>query len=286
MKMAIQIQPFFDDSSQTFSYVVCERKTSTCIVIDPVLDFDLPTGIVKYTGADKIADFIREQSLDLKYILETHVHADHLSSAQYLKTQLGGLIGIGSKVNAVQKQFGPTFNKSEAFKTDGSQFDLLLDEGQTLECGSMQIRVLHTPGHTPACVTFVIDEHAFVGDTLFMPDYGTARTDFPGGDAATLFDSIGKILSLPDSTQLYMCHDYLPPGRSDFQYKTTVEEQKRSNIHLCSANRHEFVSSRNQRDKTLKAPLLLLPAIQVNIEAGELPEPEKNDVRYLKIPLR
>ncbi|MBL6690509.1 MAG: MBL fold metallo-hydrolase [Pseudomonadales bacterium] len=282
----MNIQSFFDKDTFTFSYVVTDTETRACAVIDPVLDIDMASGKVSTTSADALIDYIRAEKLSLEWILETHVHADHLTASQYLKRELGGQVGIGSKVGVVQETFGPMFNVEPEFATDGSQFDRLFDNNDSFKVGSLEFQVLHTPGHTPACAVYVTEGAAFVGDTLFMPDYGTARTDFPGGDAATLYDSIQKILSLPAETVLYMCHDYLTEARTEYVCETTVAEELNSNIHLAGHSKAEFVKAREARDAKLAAPRLLLPSIQVNMRAGALPPAEDNEMRYLKIPLR
>ena len=281
-----EVQPFFDDATNTWSYVLVDIASGQCAIIDPVLDFDPASGRLSTESALEIIDFIESRNLQVVYLLETHVHADHLSASHFLKTRTGGEMLIGDQVGRVQQTFGPMFNAGPAFATDGRQFDRLLPDGTQFHLGELDISVMHTPGHTPACVTYVVDGKAFVGDTLFMPDYGTARTDFPGGDAGTLFDSIQRILSLPDDTELFMCHDYLPPGRGEYRYRTTVAEERRNNVHLANTDREAFIKARRLKDKALAAPRLLLPSIQVNMRAGELPPAEDNEMRYLKIPLR
>ncbi len=283
--MQSEIHPFFHPATYTYSYVVIDTETNHCAVIDAVLDYDPATGKVSTPSADQLLVFIRSRELTVDYLLETHVHADHLTASHYLQRQIGGRIGIGSSVDRVQQTFGPMFNAGPDFATDGSQFDELFDDGATFNVGELEFRVIHTPGHTPACITYVVDGSAFVGDTLFMPDYGTARTDFPGGDAGTLYDSIQKILALPAETVLYMCHDYLPAGRTDYENESTVAAE-RDNVHLKNADREAFVKARQARDQTLAAPRLLLPSIQVNMRAGDLPPAEDNEVRYIRIPLR
>ncbi len=282
----MNVQSFFDPDTYTFSYLVMDPDTRVCAVIDPVLDIDMASGKVSTASADKLIEAIESQNLTLEWILETHVHADHLTASQYLKRRLGGSVGIGSKVNIVQETFGPLFNAESGFSADGSQFDVLFEDNNVFNVGSLAFRVMHTPGHTPACAVYVTEGAAFVGDTLFMPDYGTARTDFPGGDAATLYDSIQKILALPEETVLYMCHDYLPEGRADYVCQTTVKEEAAGNVHLSGHSKSEFVAAREARDAVLAAPRLLLPLIQVNMRAGTLPPPEDNEMRYLKIPLK
>lgn len=281
----MKIEPFFDSNSNTYSYVVADMKAGACAVVDPVLDFDVVSGKVSTTSADQLIAHIQTHKLSLGWILETHVHADHLSACQYVKQRLGGLVGIGDQVGVIQKTFGPMFNVEPGFAIDGSQFDHLFADNEVFNVGAIEFKVMRTPGHTPACVSFLTDGAAFVGDTLFMPDYGTARTDFPGGDAAALFDSIQKILALPDDTVLYMCHDYLAPNRTEYACQTTVKEEK-ANVHLVNATRDEFIKARSEKDAQLAAPRLLLPSIQVNMRAGCLPPAEDNEMRYLKIPVK
>ncbi|MCB1647260.1 MAG: MBL fold metallo-hydrolase [Pseudomonadales bacterium] len=283
--MTAEITPFFDPATFTWSYVVADPATRACAIIDSVLDFDPASGKLSSTSAERLMQFIKDQGLTVDWLLETHVHADHLTASHYLQEKLGGRIGIGNQVGQVQSAFGPVFNAGADFRTDGSQFDSLFADGEEFSVGELQFRVMHTPGHTPACATYLVDGNAFVGDTLFMPDYGTARTDFPGGDAGILYDSIQKILSLPDDTVLYMCHDYLTGDRKDYLCKTSVAEEKH-NIHLHGNDKAAFVHQRQCKDKGLAAPRLLLPSIQVNMRAGELPAAENNDKRYLRIPLR
>ena len=279
------IQAFFDDATFTVSYVVSDPDSGRAAVIDPVLDFDVTSGRTATNSADQLADWIRSHDLKLDWILETHVHADHLSAAPYLREQLGGRTAIGQQVTSVQDTVKTVFNL-QGLATDGSQFDRLFADGDQFQVGELDGRVIATPGHTPACLCYVIGDSAFVGDTLFMPDFGTARTDFPGGDAGQLYDSIQSILSLPDSTRLFMCHDYKAPGRDTYAWETTVAEQRANNIHIGKQmSREDFVRMREQRDAELGMPKLLLPSVQVNVRAGQLPDPEDNDVRYLKIPL-
>jgi len=282
----LQIEHFFDEDSSTFSYLVLDRETLQCALIDSVLGYDPKSGRTSRAGADRIIERVRALDASVQWILETHVHADHLSAAPYLKSQLGGRTAIGAHIRTVQDVFGKLFNVEAGFARDGRQFDQLLQDGEHFMLGSLSCRALHIPGHTPACMTYVVEEvAAFVGDTLFMPDYGTARCDFPGGDARTLFRSIGRVLSLPPETVLYMCHDYRPGGR-DLQWRTTVAEQRRHNIHVHQGiSEDEFVATRETRDATLAMPVLLLPSVQVNMRAGELPPAEANGVHYLKIPI-
>lgn len=280
------VKHFFDEPTNTFSYVVQDPDSSACAIIDSVLDFDYAAGRTDVRSADNIIAFVREHQLDVAWILETHVHADHLSAAPYLHEQLGGKTGIGAKIVKVQEIFGKAFNAGTEFARDGSQFDTLFEEGDTFTIGQLQGRVLHTPGHTPACLTYVVGDAAFVGDTLFMPDYGTARCDFPGGDARTLYRSIQKVLALPDQTRLFLCHDYKAPGRDTFQHETSVAEQRSKNVHVHEGiSEEEFVKMRTERDATLGMPRLIIPSVQVNMRAGALPPAEENGMVYLKVPI-
>lgn len=280
------VTAFFDEATFTVSYVVQEPEGKHCAIIDSVLDFDPKSGRTSKESADKVIAFVREHGLTVDWILETHAHADHLTAAPYLKSALGGRVGIGAHITDVQTTFKTVFNANGEFATDGSQFDRLFQDGDSFRIGAMTATVLHTPGHTPACITYLIGDAAFVGDTLFMPDFGTARCDFPGGDAATLYRSIRKILSLPPETRLFMCHDYKAPGRDRYAWETTVAEELASNIHVREGiSEAEFVAMRSERDKTLDMPVLILPSVQVNMRAGDLPPPEDNGVRYLKLPV-
>jgi len=280
------VTAFFDEPTFTVSYVVADPDTKACAVVDSVLDYDPASGRTNTGSADEIVAFIRDRGLTLEWILETHVHADHMSAAPYLQKTLGGKIAIGAEIRTVQTVFGKIFNEGTEFQRDGSQFDKLLVDGDTLRIGSMEARAMHTPGHTPACMTYVVGDAAFVGDTMFMPDYGTARADFPGGDARTLFRSIKKVLSLPPETRLFMCHDYKAPGRDEYRWETSVAEERAHNIHVHDGiSEDEFVAMREARDATLDMPRLILPSIQINMRAGQLPEPEDNGLRYIKIPL-
>jgi glyoxylase-like metal-dependent hydrolase (beta-lactamase superfamily II) len=279
------VTAFFDEATFTVSYVVADSDTGRAAIVDPVLDFDAASGRTSTRSADQLIAFVGENNLGVDWILETHVHADHLTAAPYLREHLGGQVGIGKHVTAVQETFKGVFNIAD-LATDGSQFDLLFDNGDAFDVGNFAGKVIATPGHTPACVTYIIGDAAFVGDTLFMPDFGTARTDFPGGNAAKLYDSIQRILSLPEDTKLYMCHDYKAPGRDEYAWETSVRAQRDNNIHINDAvSRDEFIAMREGRDAQLGMPKLILPSIQVNVRAGELPTPEDNDIRYLKIPL-
>lgn len=280
------VQAFFDEHTSTFTYVVHDADSSACAIIDSVLDYDAASGRTSTASADKIIAWVRAQGLSVQWILETHAHADHLSAAAYLKEQLGGQIAIGAQIRRVQQVFKSIFNLEKEFLPNGSQFDRLLNDGEHFQIGNLRATALHVPGHTPADMAYRIENIGiFVGDTLFLPDVGTARCDFPGGDAPRLYESIQEILGLDENTVLYMCHDYPPPGRAP-QCSTTVGAQRNANIHVhdgISAN--EFVAMRTRRDQTLGMPTLILPAIQVNIRAGYFPEPEANGVRYLKIPV-
>ena len=282
----IEITAFFHENTNTISYLVVDEATSCCAVIDPVLDYDSASGRTSTVSADKIISYIVKNGYKIEWILETHAHADHLSSAYYLQGILGGSIGIGEHICRVQKTFKSLFNLENEFKTDGSQFDHLFTHEQIIKLGHVDITVLHTPGHTPACVSYLIEDNVFVGDTLFMPDYGTPRTDFPLGSATLLYHSIQRILSLPSSTKMFVGHDYKAPYRDVFAWETSVLEQQRNNVHVkAGVSVNEFVDMRNARDATLSVPRLLLPAIQVNIRAGAMPPNESNGHVYLKIPL-
>ncbi len=277
---------FFDEPTNTFSYVVQDPESRACAILDSVLDFDYAAGRTDTRSADEIIAFVRDNGLEVAWILETHVHADHLSAAPYLHEQLGGKTGIGANITVVQDVFGKAFNAGTEFARDGSQFDRLFEEGDTFAIGNLEGRVLHTPGHTPACLTYVIGDAAFVGDTLFMPDYGTARCDFPGGDARTLYRSIQKVLALPGETRLFLCHDYKAPGRDEYQHETSVAEQRAANVHVHEGISEEaFVKMRTERDATLGMPRLILPSVQVNMRAGEMPPVEDNGQVYLKVPI-
>lgn len=281
-----QIQAFFEVETFTYSYLVSDPQSKSCAIIDSVLDFDPASGNTSTKSADLMIAAIKEQNLQLEWILETHVHADHLSAAPYLKAQVGGKIGIGAKITQVQEVFAEVFNTGSSFAKDGSQFDQLFNDGDKFQLGQFQIQVMHTPGHTPACITYLIADAAFVGDTLFMPDYGTARCDFPGGDAATLYQSIQKIFSLPAETRLFMCHDYLAPGRDNYLNETTVAEQQQENVHVgAGRSEADFVALRTKRDASLEMPRLILPSVQVNMRAGQFPPADDNGVSYLKLPL-
>ena len=280
------VTAFFDEATNTVSYVVADPDTRACAIVDSVLDYDAASGRTSKASAGKIIDYIREHDLKLEWIFETHVHADHLSAAPYLQAELGGKIAIGAQITDVQDTFGKVFNAGTDFERDGSQFDRLLEDGDVLKLGALEGVAMHTPGHTPACMTLLIGDAAFVGDTLFMPDFGTARTDFPGGDARTLYRSIKKVLTLPDETRLFMCHDYKAPGRDEYRWETSVSEQRGKNIHIQDGiSEDEFVTMREARDAGLGMPKLILPSVQVNMRAGKMPIAEENGTHYLKIPI-
>lgn len=286
MSQSPEIKAFFDADTYTVSYVVSDPETRRAAIIDSVLDFDSASGRTSTRSADQIIEHVRARQLTVDWILETHVHADHLSAAPYLQKQLGGTIGIGNHVTHVQAVFGDLFDAEPEFARDGSQFGHLFEDGESFAIGNLQADAIWTPGHTPACMVYHIADTAFVGDTLFMPDFGTARCDFPGGDAATLYHSVQKIYALPDETRLFMCHDYKAPGRDHFAWETTVGAQKAGNIHLNAATSEaDFVKMRTERDASLDMPRLILPSVQINMRAGHLPPPAPNGVRYLKLPL-
>jgi len=280
------VKGFFDKETNTVTYVVTNPPGKTCAIIDPVLDFDPASGRTTTGSADQLLEFINSKDLEVAWILETHAHADHLSAVAYLKSKTGGRTGTGRLITGVQATFKKIFNLGDEFAANGEQFDRLFDEGDLLDLGGMEIRIMHTPGHTPACVTYIAGDAAFIGDTLFMPDYGTARTDFPGGDAAALYRSIQRILALPARTRLFTCHDYKAPGRDEFLWETTVEQQRTSNIHIHEGvSEQAFVEFRTQRDSQLGMPKLIIPSIQVNIRAGQMPPAEDNGAVFLKIPV-
>ena len=284
MDVQPEVKAFFDSASNTISYVVRDPASSSCAVVDSVMDIDYAAGRITYEHADEIIAYIRDQGLELEWIIETHVHADHLSAAPYIQQKLGGKIGTGSQIMVVQETFGKIFNEGTEFQRDGSQFDTLFEEGDTYQIGTMQAYTIATPGHTPACMVHVIGNAAFVGDTLFMPDGGSARADFPGGDAGELYDSIQKVLALPDDMRLFMCHDYGPNGR-DIEWETTVGDEKLHNIHVGGGKtREEFVKMRTERDKQLKMPTLIIPSLQVNMRAGEVPKDDQGSP-MLKVPV-
>jgi glyoxylase-like metal-dependent hydrolase (beta-lactamase superfamily II) len=279
------VRAFFDPATWTLTYIVKDPNSSYCAIVDSVLDYEAASGRTKTKSADQVIAMVESENLTVEWILETHVHADHLSAAPYLHNKLGGKIGIGAHITDVQNIFGNLFNAESEFRRDGSQFDHLFTDGDTFAIGGLTATAMHTPGHTPACMTYHIGDALFVGDTMFMPDFGTARCDFPGGDARVLYQSIQRLLALPPETRMFMCHDYMPNGR-EMQYETTVGEQKASNLHVHDGvSEDEFVAMRSAKDKTLSMPTLILPSVQVNMRAGELPPAEDNGVRYLKIPL-
>ena len=279
------VRAFFDPATWTLTYIVKDPSSSSCAIVDSVLDYEAASGRTKTKSADQVIAMVESENLTVEWILETHVHADHLSAAPYLHNKLGGKIGIGAHITDVQNIFGNLFNAEPEFRRDGSQFDHLFTDGDTFAIGGLTATAMHTPGHTPACMTYHIGDALFVGDTMFMPDFGTARCDFPGGDARVLYQSIQRLLALPPETRMLMCHDYMPNGR-EMQYETTVGEQKASNLHVHDGvSEDEFVAMRSAKDKTLSMPTLILPSVQVNMRAGELPPAEDNGVRYLKIPL-
>lgn len=284
MDLVPEVQALFDDATNTISYIVKDPSSNSCAIIDSVMDIDYAAGRITYEHADALIDIIQKGDLKLEWIIETHVHADHLSAAPYIQEKLGGKIGIGSKILIIQNTFGKVFNEGSEFQRDGSQFDALFEDGDTYMIGNMQAFAMFTPGHTPACMVHVFGDAAFVGDTLFMPDGGSARADFPGGDAATLYDSIQKVLALPDETRLFMCHDYAPNGR-DIAWQSTVAEEKCNNIHVGSnKSKEEFVKFRSERDAQLGMPRLIIPSLQVNMRAGEIPT-DKDGNPVLKVPI-
>lgn len=284
--MKPEVTAFFDEATNTVSFVVKDPNSNKIAIVDSVLDFNFASGHTDTKSADQIIAYVKENDLDVEWILESHVHADHLSAAPYIQNEVGGKIGIGDRITVVQDTFGKIFNEGTEFERDGSQFDKLFQEGDTLEIGSLKGEVLHTPGHTPACLTYVIGDAAFVGDTLFMPDFGTARCDFPGGSAETLYNSIQKILSLPDETRIFVGHDYKAPGRDTYAWETSVAEQKAYNIHVGEGkDAIDFIRMRTERDAQLDMPRLIIPSIQVNMRAGQMPKEDDNGTAYLKVPL-
>ncbi|WP_189621305.1 MBL fold metallo-hydrolase [Novosphingobium colocasiae] len=281
-----QIKAFFDEPTFTVTYVVHDPETRRAAIIDSVLDYDPASGRTSFCSADAVLAYIGDKELTIDWHLETHAHADHMSAAPYLQQRLGGQIAIGEHIVTVQQTFGKLFNAGTEFARDGSDFDRLWQDGDRFRIGNLDVTVLHVPGHTPACIAYVIGDAVFVGDTMFMPDYGTARADFPGGDAGTLFRSARRLLSLPATTRLFMCHDYLPEGRTEYVWETTVEAERKANVHIHDGvTEEDFVAMREARDKTLAMPRLILPSVQVNMRAGHLPPAEDNGVTYLKIPV-
>lgn len=284
--MSPEVTGFFDENTNTVSYVVKDPQGSACAIIDSVLDFDYASGRTDTASADRIIAFVKENELKVQWLIETHVHADHLSAAPYLQDALGGKLGIGENICTIQETFGKIFNEGTEFQRDGSQFDKLFQEGDSFQIGQLRADILHTPGHTPACLTYVIGDAAFVGDTLFMPDFGTARCDFPGGSSEVLYASIQKILSLPDDTRIFVGHDYKAPGRDDFAWETTVKEQKTQNVHVGAGHdERDFVKMRDTRDANLPMPKLIIPSLQVNMRAGEMPPADEDGNVYLKVPV-
>ncbi|UZD91681.1 MBL fold metallo-hydrolase [Cognatishimia activa] len=284
--MKPDVTGFFDTDTNTVSYVVVDPDGSSCAIVDSVLDFDFASGHTNTKSADDVIEFVRSRELKVEWLLETHVHADHLSAAPYIQQKVGGKIGIGDRITVVQDTFGKIFNEGTEFQRDGSQFDQLFQEGDVFMIGQMRCDVMHTPGHTPACLTYVIGDAAFVGDTLFMPDFGTARCDFPGGSSEELYNSIQKILTLPDETRIFVGHDYKAPGRDKFAWETTVAEEKASNVHIGQgASKDSFVEMRDSRDATLSKPKLIIPSLQVNMRAGNMPEPDEDGDVFLKVPV-
>ena len=280
-----EVFPFFEEDSNTFSYIVKDPSSNDCAIVDSVLNFDYASGSIGYNSADEIIQCVQKRNLNVLYLIETHVHADHLSAAPYIQSIVGGKIAISKYIDTVQQTFGKVFNEGTEFKRDGSQFDVLFDDGERYKIGSVEGLAIHTPGHTPACMVHLIGDACFVGDTIFMPDGGTARADFPGGDARTLYRSIKKILSLPAQTRLFMCHDYQPNGR-ELEYQTTVAQQKVGNIHVHDGiTEDDFVAMREARDATLGMPRLIYPSLQTNMRAGHFPAPETNETVYLKVPI-
>lgn len=281
------VESFFDEQTFTVSHVVRDPGSNACAIIDSVLDYDPASGRTSTGSADAIADYVRREGLGVQWLLETHAHADHLSAAPYLQEKLGGRLAIGREITKVQDVFGKIFNEGSEFQRDGSQFDQLFQDGDRFSIGGLEAVVLHVPGHTPACLAYVVGDAVFPGDTLFMPDYGSARCDFPGGDARTLYRSIRRLTSLPDEARVFLCHDYkAPPGRAEFAWETTIGAQRVGNIHVRDGvSEEEFVALRTARDATLPMPRLILPSVQVNMRGGDLPPAEDNGVRYLKIPL-
>ncbi len=280
------VKAFFDEATYTVSYVVSDPTSGSCAIVDSVLDYDPASGRTNTASADELLEYIAASRFEVEWILETHVHADHLSAAPYLQGKVGGRIAIGNDITAVQSVFGKLFNAGPEFARDGSQFDTLFADGDEFQIGNVKAQAMHTPGHTPACMTYVIGDAAFVGDTLFMPDFGTARTDFPGGDARQLYRSIKRVLALPPQTRLFMCHDYKAPGRDEYAWETTVAAERKDNIHVHDGvTEDEFVQMRESRDATLGMPRLILPSVQINMRAGQFPAPEENGQAYIKLPL-
>jgi len=278
------VKGFFDTDSNTITYVVADEASKECLIIDSVMDFDQASGTTLFTSADTLITYVKEHEYTTKYIMETHVHADHLSAAPYLQEKLGGKLAISEHILTVQETFGKVFNEGTGFARNGSQFDILLQDGDMLSLGDIPIQALHTPGHTPADMIFIIGNSVFAGDTMFMPDFGTARCDFPGGSAKSLYASAQRIFTLPDEMRMFMCHDYLPKGRQEYQWETTIGAQKKHNLHLLNTEAY-FIQMREARDATMSMPRLIIPSLQVNMRAGKLPQPEANEQVYLKTPI-
>jgi glyoxylase-like metal-dependent hydrolase (beta-lactamase superfamily II) len=281
-----EVTGFFDTPTNTISYVVADPSSLKCAIVDSLLDYDAASGRTNTTSADNLITFVQKKGYEVEWIIDTHVHADHLTAAPYIREKLGGKTGIGEHITTVQQVFGEIFNEGQTFHTNGSQFDHLFKGDETYSVGTIAAKAIHTPGHTPACMSHLIGDALFVGDTLFMPDYGTARCDFPGGDAGTLYDSIQKLFTLPGKTRIFLCHDYKAPGRDEFIWQTTIDDEKHANIHVkTGTSREAFIKMRTERDATLDMPKLILPSVQINIRAGEMPPPEDNGIRYMKIPI-
>lgn len=281
-----EIKAFFDEATNTTSYVAQDPSTKKAVIIDSVLDFDPASGRTSFESANSIIEYVKTNGLQIEWLLETHAHADHLSAAPYLQEQLGGKLAIGEHIQTVQNVFGKIFNEGSDFARDGSQFDQLFADGDRFNFGNLEAITIHVPGHTPADLAYIIGDAAFIGDTLFMPDYGTARVDFPGGDAATLYQSIRRLMTLPDDTRVFLCHDYKAPGRDQYAWETTIGAERTANVHVHDGvSEEEFIAMRTARDATLDMPTLILPSIQVNMRGGHFPEPEDNGTRYLKLPV-
>ena len=284
--MGLKVEAFPDEETSTITYVLFDENTKDAVIIDPVLNYDSFSSTISFESLDELMGFVSLKDLKVHFVLETHAHADHLSGASVLKSKLGGEIAMGCNLPLVQKAFGKIYNENSDFKRNGSQFDRLFDDGDKFQIGTLNVTVMSVPGHTPACVAYHISDALFIGDTLFMPDYGSARCDFPGGDAGTLYDSVQKIYQMPGNTRLFLCHDYKTKDRNYHKWETTVDEQKGKNIHInSSVDKRSFMEMRTKRDKTLKIPKLLLPSVQVNMRAGKLPKAEDNGKHYLKIPI-
>ena len=280
------VKTFFDEATFTASHVVRDLATKKAAIVDSVMDFDQSSGRTSFTSADEIVAYVRAEGLDVEWILETHAHADHMSAAPYLQEKLGGKLGIGKEIVTVQTAFGKIFNEGTEFARDGSQFDRLFTDGDTFRVGNLEAVALHVPGHTPADIAYIVGDAAFIGDTMFMPDYGSARCDFPGGDARKLYRSVRRLMALPNETRVFLCHDYKAPNRQDFAWETTIAAERAANVHIREGvSEEEFTDMRNKRDATLEMPRLILPSLQVNMRAGRLPQPEENGTRYLKLPL-